>query len=65
MGRKKALKLKDAQPLAAPHFPEFKASFAMSQCALDETIVKYVPAKWFKPRARVDRDYLWTLLATF
>ena len=45
-------------------YPELSVKFALDNIKLDEVCLKAVPDHWFKEKAKVDRTYIWSILAT-
>lgn len=43
---------------------ELKCSVALEQIRTSKTAMLAVPSHWLKPKARLDRKYLWNILNT-
>lgn len=54
----------EANEIEFHRFAELNANNALEMCLQDELSWKYIPDHWSKPKARVDRRFLWIILAT-
>ncbi len=45
-------------------FRELSSAFVLKQC-VDAGLSNYIPDHWQKPKAKIQREFLWNLLATF
>lgn len=63
-GRKWLILCSEATEIEVHRFAELKAQAALKMCAQDELCWRYVPDAWIKDKARIDRRFLWVILAT-
>ena len=63
-GKKRVLTKKEASKVDIKLYAELSTEFALKSAAEDQLSRLYVPEEWFLPKAKVDRKYLWRVLAT-
>ena len=63
-GKKVVFKNAKCNKVQVTKYPELSVKFALDQIRADDVCLKAIPQHWYKPKAKVDRDYLWSILAT-
>ncbi len=64
-GKKGLLSPDEAKMVDVLKFREFKVSEALKLVKESRLAHQVVPDKWFKPKAKVHRGYLWMVLNSF
>jgi hypothetical protein len=63
-GHKKALTEQQARKITVARYEDLSAASALKMCTDDESCMKFIPDHWVKPKAKINRDFLWVVLAT-
>lgn len=63
-GTKYILMCTEASAFEVHRFSELNSKAALEMCLQDPLCWQYIPDHWAKPKARVDRQFLWTVLAS-
>jgi hypothetical protein len=63
-GEKAHMTVDNCTKITIERFEEFNTTAALSQCQQDALCWKFVPDNWAREKAKVDRQFLWWVLAT-
>jgi hypothetical protein len=61
-GKKLAIHKDDYREINVAKYPELTIEFALAQAKEDEEVMAYIPDHWLRPKAKIDRNFLWGIL---
>lgn len=63
-GAKQVFKNHKVNKISPTKYPELSNAFALAQIKECRDALMMIPNHWYKPKAKVDREYIWSILAT-
>ena len=63
-GKKSVFKNDKVTKISPTKYPEISNAFALAQIKDCPEALQVIPSHWYRPKAKVDRNYLWSILQT-